>query len=307
VGGLRLVWSKTGNIGSWTFDYGDQLLPADWNGDGTMDLFWIKPGNAVALMRSTPTGFRKVKSYTQTLPGWWLDGSETFLAGDFDGSGRDDLFVFSGAPGHPPRAAVYRSFISRKATSLFRVAYDETRFSQWALGENDQWFAANWHGGSRTGLYVYNGTDWQRPMLATIWADTTSGHLKTDTVYEGSLPGWYLGRNDRFTVAGPVGDLPQGLLVFNSDDWTTEVLAVVTSDGSNLSALRTFEMSPWTFSANDRFLPCNLSPTPADTPSLFPDTIVYTADQLAIINNRYLTLRESYVRWIHHYRYGKNS
>ena len=307
AGGLRLVWSQTAHIGTWTFGYGDQLLPANWSSTGGMNLFWIKPGEAVALIKFTPSGFRKVQSYTQTLPGWWLDGSETFLAGDFDGQGRDDLFVYSGAPGHPTRAAVFRVETPKRVTVLIKVVYDESRFSDWAIGSNDQWFAANWHGGQQMGLYVYNGVDWQRPMLATVWANTTSGHLRTDTVYDGSLPGWYLGRNDRFTVAGPRGNLPQGLLAFNSDDWVTEMLGVVMSDGSNLSALRTFHMPDWTMSGNDRFLPCNLSTATADTSSLLPDTIVHTNDRLAIINNRHLTVRESYFRWIHHYRYGKNS
>ncbi|HEY5883561.1 MAG TPA: hypothetical protein VIT88_02695, partial [Pyrinomonadaceae bacterium] len=309
AGGLGLVWSQTSNIGNWSFGYGDKLLPANWSSADAMDLFWIKPGNAVALMRSTSTGFRKVKSYTQTLPGWWLDGSETFLAGDFDGLGRDDLFVYSGAPGHPPRAAVFRAATNRRRmTSLVRVTYDEVRFSEWALGSNDQWFAANWYGGPHKGLYVYNGKDWQRPMLATVWANTNSGHLITDTVYEGSLPGWYLGRNDRFTVAGPRGNSPQGLVVFNCDDWATEIFGVVISDGSNLSVLRRTEMDPWTLSSNDRFLPCKLSSGAADPhSSLFPDTIVHTNDRLAIIDNRNLHVRESYLRWLHRYRYGMNS
>ena len=308
-GGLQLVWSQEAQIGDWTMEYGDQLLPADWNGDGTMDLFWIRPGRAVALMRSTPTGFRKVRAYTQALPGWWLDGSEIFLAGDFDGLGRDDLFVYSGGPGHPPRAAVFRTPIKRhRPVALTRITYDENRFASWQLGANDQWFAANWYGGRRTGLYAYNGVDWRRPMLATVWADTTAGHLVTDTVYEGSLPGWYLGRNDRFVVAGPRSNLPQGLVVYNSDDWDAEMLGILRSDGSNLSVLRTGELSDWTLGPDDRFLPCQLAAAvPGATDSVYPDIIVHTDERLAVLDSTHLSVRESYLRWIHHYRHGRNT
>src|SRR5262249_5785595 len=102
TGVLEPTWDLTGTIPSssdgatWSIRSGDQLFPADFDGDGRTDLFvvnlndWFYP--FFALIRSTGTNFEVVARYTLELPGWDdMRDHDEFYVGDFNNDGRDDL------------------------------------------------------------------------------------------------------------------------------------------------------------------------------------------------------------------------
>src|SRR3989440_378311 len=80
---------------------GDKFFVGDFDGDGKDDVYvfnatdWAFP--YLALCHSTGTSLECTKMYTLTLPGWGdMKLHDEFHVADFDGDGKDDLYLFNG-------------------------------------------------------------------------------------------------------------------------------------------------------------------------------------------------------------------
>jgi hypothetical protein len=304
-GGLRVVRQFPAGIGNWRFAAGDQILAGDWDGDGRVDLWAIRAGLVVIMIRSLGDDFQIAGGHVGVLPGWSMRQGDRFVAGDFDGDGLGDLFVFNGADWTQPRAAIHRSTVGGTARpALVRSAFHERQFAGWTMARNDRWIGANWYGAARDNLYVHNGFDWQAPMLGMIMAPTAGAtELGTNFAYYSAVSSWYIGRNDRYVVADPDGTGLDGLVAFNSQDWSTEHLGVLRTDSAHLYGSRVAnEIGEWNLGPTDRFLPCRLEPGTAGTPHL----VVHNRDWIGVIDARRLVLEQLYNRWIHDYRAGRH-
>ena len=103
---LRQVW-MTGDpernedwIGGWHLGADDQCYVGDFDGDGTDDIF-IRSDRWAGLLLSTGTGFANVwmtgdpAQNQDWIGGWHLGPQDRHYVGDFDGDGRDDVFIRS--------------------------------------------------------------------------------------------------------------------------------------------------------------------------------------------------------------------
>ena len=97
----------------WQFQTDDQFHVADFDGNGRHDLFvsngtnWAFP--YVGLLRSNGSSFTVVRRYDSTMPGWQMRPGDQHVVGDFDGDGREDLWVFNGADWSYPYLGLLRS------------------------------------------------------------------------------------------------------------------------------------------------------------------------------------------------------
>ena len=88
-------------IPGWQFQRTDKFYVADFNGDGKKDLFvfngsdWSIP--YVGMLRSNGSSFSVVQRYDANMPGWEMRPQDRHYVGDFNGDGKEDLWVFNGA------------------------------------------------------------------------------------------------------------------------------------------------------------------------------------------------------------------
>ena len=73
-----------------------KIVPGRFTGSTRSEFFGIDE-YGISLYRAEGTRWRHVRTMAGTIPGSWeIRNGDTFLAGDFDGDGRDELVVFNG-------------------------------------------------------------------------------------------------------------------------------------------------------------------------------------------------------------------
>jgi len=87
-------------IGGWHVGAGDRHVAGDFDGDGSSEL-WVHNGGWAALWHSTGRDFQQAwisgdpGQNANWVDGWHLGAQDRYVAADFTGDGRDDLFVRS--------------------------------------------------------------------------------------------------------------------------------------------------------------------------------------------------------------------
>ena len=233
---LEPIWVSTGGLGpQWPLRSGDKFYVGDFSGDGIDDLYvfnatnWFQPH--LGMLRSTGSGFEPVSVYVGNLPGWTMSSSDHFFVADFDGTGRDDLYVFNGSAWSIPHLGMMSS---TGTNLLFWKRYDGN-LPGWNMRAGDQFFVGNIDGDQfgRDDLYVFNGSDWPIGYLSLL--KSTGLELELIQRFENELPGWDdMKPNDRFFVADFDGDGKDDLYVFNGQYWIEPHLQMLKSTGETL-------------------------------------------------------------------------
>lgn len=93
------MWGNSGNgrFGSWVRHTGDKYLAGDFDGNGKSELFSVSGDkNWSALQEYNPSTWSWSHKYgnngTRWMAGWWINSNDTYVIGDFDGDGKDELF-----------------------------------------------------------------------------------------------------------------------------------------------------------------------------------------------------------------------
>jgi hypothetical protein len=131
--------------------------------------------------------------------------------------------------------------------------------------------------------------------------------------YDGDVPGWGgLASHDEFLPADINEDGKTDLFAYNFQDWATEYLGRMVSNGNALAADYVGDwVGEWNLGAVDRFEVGNFqgrSRSPIIRRHVGqPDLFVHNHDWFGMIKgNPNLSLQRIYYRWIHNYRYGRN-
>jgi IgA Peptidase M64/FG-GAP-like repeat len=302
AGGLRLIARYDDRMPGWQFQKDDRFYVADFDGNGRKDLFVFNGSNwsipYLGMLRSTGTGLALVNRYDGTMPNWQMRPGDRHMVGDFNGDGRDDLWVFNGSDWSFP----YLGMLASNGTSLSMThRYDDT-LPNWQMRASDQHFIGDFNGDRKADLFVFNGRDWSIAYLGMLASDGSS--LAMTHRYDGTVPGWQMRRNDQHWLADVDGNGRSDLFVYNSQDWYSEYLGTMTSSGNALSARWNVDwIGEWNLGAVDRFEPCDYEGAGGRR-----DLIVHNRDWLGMIRGRStsLTLDRLYYRWIHNYRFGRN-
>ena len=196
----------------------DQFFVGDFDQDKRGDLYLFNGRDwavgYLEMLRSTGNNFAFVRRFDQQLPGWDdMKSHDQFFVADFDGDGRQDLYVFNG----PDWSMSYLEMLRSTGSNLTNSRRFDRNVPGWGeMRQHDQWFPADVDGNGRRDLYVYNSSDWATQYLGTLKSSGSnlSGGWQADWI--GS---WNLGPNDHFRVANFNGGSGwDDLLVFN-DKW----------------------------------------------------------------------------------------
>ncbi len=267
VAGLVLnpTWRNLGAVRNakgltWVFGPSDQVLPADFDGDGRTDLYisntrdWGK--HYVAMLRSTGSGFEPVRIYSSEMPGWTFSSADHFQTGDFDGDGKADLAAINGFDWNHPHLALLRS----TGTGLNLIKnYGLSLPNAFTMARNDRFLWGDLNGDGTSDLVVYNKEDWSDVVMGIFFSSATglaptrqygfnTGKLKTP---DGGR--WTLRQADRYLLADLDGNGRKELVVFNGKDWAKRYMAIFRMDGINLAFVRVHEnvAGGWKMAPND--------------------------------------------------------
>jgi len=250
--------------GSWQFQPNDQFYIGDFNGDGKDEVFvfngsdWVMPYLGL-LADDGSNGLRLIARYDGDIPGWGgLAANDKFYVGDFDGDGKQDLFVFNGKDWSMTYVAMLRS----TGTGLTLVRRFDGDIPGWGgLARNDQLFVGDYSGNGRDDLFIFNGEDWSMSYVGMFRSSGTD--LTMAERYDGDIPGWGgLAKHDRLIVGDFDGDGKADLFVFNGDDWSMSYLGMFRSTGTKLQMVHRYDgdVPGWGgLATHDKFLPADIT------------------------------------------------
>jgi hypothetical protein len=300
-GGLRLIARYDNAMPGWQFHRNDEFYVADFDGNGRDDLFVFNGDNwafpYVGMLRSNGSSFTVVQRYDSRLPGWQMRPGDTFYIGDFDGDGREDLWVFNGDDWSIPYLGLLRSH----GGSLSMARRFDGTLPGWQMRPGDRHYVGDFDGDGKADMYVFNGDDWSIAYLGMF--RTMDDWLHLTRRYDGNVPGWQMRRHDQHFIADINGNGRSDLYVYNHQDWSPEYLGTMISYGHGLTASwREDRVGEWNLGSVDRFEVCDFEGVGAQR-NLFVHNQQWFGVMRATPN---LSLLKIYHKWIHNYRHGRN-
>lgn len=301
AGGLRLIARYDDSMPGWQFQRDDQFHVADFDGNGRKDLYVFNGDNwaipYVGMLRSNGTSFAVVNRYDANMPSWQMRPDDQHFVGDFTGDKREDLWVFNGHDWSIP----YLGMLGSNGSSLSMSRRYDANMPDWQMRPGDQHYVGDFDGDGKADLYVFNGDDWSIAYLGMLSA--VRGQLTMRHRYDGNVPGWQMRKHDQHWLADVDGNGKADLFVYNSQDWYSEYLGTMISNGNALGASWKVDwVGEWNLGAVDRFEACDFEGAGGRR-----DLFVYNRDWFGMMKaTPYLSLERLYYRWIHNYHYGRN-
>ncbi len=224
----------------------------DFDGDGRDDLV-LHNANSLALYLSTGSALELEWIVTGELPGWDdFKSGDTFFVGDFNGDGRDDLYVFNVSDWVIPYFAMLRS----TGSGFELVRRFDQKLPGWDdMRWRDEFFVADFNADGMDDIVVFNGSDWSVGYLQLL--RSTGTDLSYVKRYDQKLPGWDdMRKYDQFYIGDFNNDSRDDIYVFNGWDWSIGYLQMLRSTGTSLSYVKRFdeELPGWDdMKPNDQF------------------------------------------------------
>jgi hypothetical protein len=232
---LSEVIKYTGNlppsifgVPGWTLRVGDRAHVGDFNADGKDDLYLVNTADpatpTLAMFRSHGSGFGVVKFFQGGLA---VKSGDQFHVGDFNGDGKDDLYVLNGT------AFPYTSLMMVESTGtdlrLVKLYYTggNTTVPGWGLSSGDRLFVSNVNTDNKADLVVFNTSNWGTEFLAALVSDGTSlraSPWSADTVRDADpvnnpMRGWDLAADNKILVANYAAGPGTPNLFIRNDEW----------------------------------------------------------------------------------------
>ena len=191
--------------------------------------------------------------YDGTMPGWQMRPGDRHMVGDFDGDGREDLWVFNGTNWAIPYLGMLRS----TGSALAMARRYDNKLPGWQMSRGDRHYVGDFDGDGKADLYVFNGDE---------LGDGVSGHVAvarqrlcaSSSAMTATCPAGRCAATIGIGSATSTATDRRDLFVYNHQDWRTEYLGTMVSNGSGLSASwRADWVGEWNLGSVDRFEVCN--------------------------------------------------
>jgi hypothetical protein len=182
------------------------------------------------MLRSNGSSFSVIKRYDANMPGWAMRPQDCHYVDDFDGNGKDDLWVFNGANW----SFAYSGMLNSNGNDLSMTKRHDANMPGWAMRPEDHHYLYDFDGDGKDDLFVFNGGNWAMAYLGML---RSSGRdLSMVIRYHGNTPGWQMRKNDRHYIADVKRDGKSDLFVYNYQDWSHEYHGTMVSNGNSLSS-----------------------------------------------------------------------
>ena len=161
---------------------------------------------------------------------------DQFLVGDFDGDGKQDLFVYNFTDWSIP----YFAMLHSDGNGFTGVRRFDRELPGWGeMKPGDQFLVADFDGDGRDDILVFNGRDFSVGYLLML--RSTGNDLQLVRCYDDELPGWgSMKANDTFFAANFSRERRAkraDLFVSNQQDFSVGYLLMLASNGSSFEFL----------------------------------------------------------------------
>lgn len=224
--------------------------PGDFNGDGKSDLL-VHNANGIMIYRSNGSQLDLVFSCVDRVPGsWQFQANDQFFVGDFNGDGKDEVVVYNSTDW----AMEYLGLLADDGNNgLKLIARYDDAMPGWQFQRNDRFLVADFSGGGKKDLYVFNGSNWAIPYVGLLASSGTGFNLVKR--YDANLPGWQMRPGDQHFVGDFSGEGKEDLWVFNGSNWSIPYLGLLRSQGGSLAMQKRYDanLPGWQMRAGDRY------------------------------------------------------
>lgn len=235
--------------GTWHVSSKDKIHVGDFSGDGKDDLIVFYPNgqySRLGLLKSVDGGFECVKKYYYSLPSWSMRDGDRFHIADFNGDGKDDIYVVNATNWNQGYVGMLRSTGNGLA---YTKRYDKYLPGNY-ITNSDEIYIADINGDKKEEFVLYK----RNTQTTRIYKSSGSG-LTMSGEYFQSLPGWTSKTGDKYHIADINGDGKDDLYVFNGTDWNQEYMLLLKSNGAKYTYLKRYDdkLPNWNMSNNDKF------------------------------------------------------
>lgn len=244
-----VVARADGWVGDWNLGADDRALSADMDGDGKDELF-VRSPNWAGVLGWRSSALKSLTVQEDWVGEWNLGSDNRELAGDFDGDGRDEIYV---------RSPDWAGLLALEGGRLVSKSVQHDWIGQWNLGPHDTECVGRFSRRDRDQVLLIS-PDWLG--LAT-WKN---GGFNVPPPQHDWIDGWNLGADNKFLAADLDGDgydevyvrSPQWAGVLKWRDGAFRVLWMIES-----TIAHTWDTDPnhqLPLKAGDRSVTCRLLP-----------------------------------------------
>jgi ribosome modulation factor len=148
------------------------------------DIFIRSPQYAGLLTYNNGSGFQPNSIQYDWIGGWKLGSGDKHLAGDFDGNGKDDVFI---------RSPQYAGLLTYNGSGFQPNSIQYDWIGGWKLGSGDQHFVGDFDGNGKDDILI------RSPQYAGLLTYNGSGFQPNSIQYDW-IGGWKLGSGDQHFI-----------------------------------------------------------------------------------------------------------
>lgn len=190
-------------IGGWNLGPDDYEVVADLDGDGR-DEVYVRSPEWAGVLKWQYGRFDTVTVQHDWIDRWNMGPDNRELAGDFDGDGRDEIYIRS-----PEWAGVLKLVEGR--LRLQSIQHDW--IDRWNLGGVDRELVGRFTHGTRDEILI-RSPEW----LGLLQWDAAQRKLRLRSIQHDRIDGWNMGAGDRHVVGDFDGDGMSEIYI-RSDGW----------------------------------------------------------------------------------------